>query len=1171
MLGCTATALVGCPLDGVVQDGAPIRTLLAQAARGVPSQCEQVFPRAAGKAHSLSLIALPILDPQESTASTLVTLARCSAVSSIENASAASKEQFRAPCELFDEGVSTLEVQFDESDQAIDYRFLNVNEAHQAMTGLGAEVIGKYISEVMPDMDPSVLQQIGQVARAGEPIRFEKYIRTLDCWFDIYLSRVGGQESRAVVSVFRNITERKKRERLQAFLLTLSDALRPLVDPQEILVLAADLLGEHLRVNQANYGEVRGEYVHVSHSYVNGLVPMVGSFNADDFGKRLIEGHRAGRLQVCMNTTTDPLFDLQEREALAAAHVGAYIAVPLIKQGVWVGVLSVMNILPRGWTSTEIEAVQEVAERTWAAVERIRAEGALMKSEEKYRALFNSIDEGFTTLEILFDERGKAIDAIHLEMNPAYGRQSGASRELLGKRLREVIPTLEDRIFERYGRVALTGESERFEEHVALWDYWFDAFATRVGGEGSHIVAVIFNNITERKRRESHANFLEKLSGTLPLLDNPGEIVRATGEALGTHLDVGFLNIVDVQLDYGADPAEARFTVVAAWEREGLPSPRGTYRAGDYLSDEFLRAARAGEPVVIRDTDTDPRVDRAAYRAIGLRAYVAVPILKDGAWPGLITVFTPGPRDWRPDEVTLIIDVAHRLFLLCERVRAKMALRESEARLQALIENLPGGAVFVVDRELRYQIAEGEAIADAGHKSVDFLGKLVREALPENLASVYESFYRKALAGEHFEHEHEVHGRAYLTRGVPLYSSSGQIYAVLAASFDITERKRAEADLRDVARRKDEFLAMLAHELRNPLAAISSATQVMKHATTDNASVQRPREVIERQMQHLTRLVDDLLDMSRLTWGKINLKHETLSLAAVLSSAVEASRPLIDARRHHLAIMLPPSAAQVAGDPTRLVQVFGNLLNNAAKYTEPGGHIALHTVIENGEAIVYIRDNGCGLSASLLPHVFELFTQEGRSLDRSQGGLGVGLALVCSLVTMHGGSVKAYSKGLGRGSEFVVRLPLTGDGNSFELPTTNIGAAPTSALSPRMKVLVVEDNADAAEMLAMLLRGGGDDVRVAHDGLVALDQARDFQPQVVLCDIGLPSLSGYMVATRLREQPEYRETLLIALSGYGRDEDRDQSKVAGFDHHLTKPVDPEFLAALLQQRRLVKM
>ena len=308
-------------------------------------------------------------------------------LSGSQEAAATTDEHFRTLFESIDEGVSILEIVFDENDNAMDYRFLAVNPPHHAMTGVGSEVTRKRISEMTPGIGPSVIQRLGKVALTGESVRFEDHDRPLDRWYEVYLSRFGHPEGRTVAAIFRDITERKRRECLQAFLLTLSDALRPLADPRQIQVLAADLLGKHLQVNHALYGEVRGEHVHISHSYADGLPPMVGSFHAEDFGKRLIDGHRAGSLQVCANTTSDPLFDEQERQVLAAAHVGAYIAVPLVKEGVWVGVLSVLNIQPRDWAPTEIEVVLEVAERTWAAVERTRAERALRESEEKYRSL----------------------------------------------------------------------------------------------------------------------------------------------------------------------------------------------------------------------------------------------------------------------------------------------------------------------------------------------------------------------------------------------------------------------------------------------------------------------------------------------------------------------------------------------------------------------------------------------------------------------------------------------------------------------------------------------------------------------------------------------------------------------------------------------------------------
>ena len=630
------------------------------------------------------------------------------------DAAFASDGPFRALFESIDDGVATLQVLFDENGRAFDYRFLAFNRAYQAMSGFGSEVVGKCISEVMPDIDPSIIQRIGKVALSGEPSRFEDFIQRLDRCFEVYLSRFGHPGSQTVVAVFRDITERKRQEHLQAFLLTLSDALRPIVDPEQIQVIGADLLGEHLQVNHALYGEVRGEYAHVVHSYANGLPPMVGSFHNESFGKRMIEGHRAGRLQVCVNTTNDPLYEEEERKALAAVHVGAFIAVPLVKQGVWVAVLSVQNIQPRNWTPTEIEAVQQVAERTWAAVERARAERALSRSEEKYRSLFESIDEGVSTIEVYFDEQDNAIDYKILEINAAHEAMSGMGREIVGKRIQELVPDVPKNLLARVGQVALTGQPIRFEEFVIGLDRWFDIYLARDGGSDSRRVISVSNNITRRKRLEHDAAFLDKLSHALALLGSSKDIVRATGEALGSHLDISFVHLVDVQLDPRDEPAEARFSVRATWEREGLVIARGAYRAGDYLREEFLRAARAGEPVVIRDTDTDDRVDAEAFCAIGIRGVVVVPILKDDAWPGLIAVCTSDRRDWLPHEVTLIAEVSHRVFPLCERARAEAALRESMERtskLQRRLVEAEESERRIIHRELHDRIGQDLATA----------------------------------------------------------------------------------------------------------------------------------------------------------------------------------------------------------------------------------------------------------------------------------------------------------------------------------------------------------------------------------------------------------------------------------------------------------------------------
>jgi signal transduction histidine kinase/PleD family two-component response regulator len=421
------------------------------------------------------------------------------------------------------------------------------------------------------------------------------------------------------------------------------------------------------------------------------------------------------------------------------------------------------------------------------------------------------------------------------------------------------------------------------------------------------------------------------------------------------------------------------------------------------------------------------------------------------------------------------------------------------------------------------------------------------------------------------------------TCSTPLLTRGGDVIGVIAAYFrqphrppenqfrlvELYTRQAAEAldnarlyqENREANRRKDEFLAMLAHELRNPLAPILNALHILRLSGTDSEDAEKARETAERQVRHMVRLVDDLLDVSRITRGKIELRKEPVELAGVVARAVESSRPLLDGRSHRLEVSAVPEGVWVEADPTRLEQILANLLNNAAKYTEPGGRIWLTARQDNGAVEVRVKDTGIGLAPDMLPRVFEPFVQVDQSLERAQGGLGIGLTLVRSLVEMHGGTVQAQSAGLGQGSEFVVRLPVLA-------PSAAAAARPVAATEPSpvrpLRVLLVDDHKDSAESLATVLRLQGQEVNLAHDGPSALAAAQAFRPEVVLLDIGLPGMDGYQVAQRLRERTDFQEIMLIALTGYGQEEDRRRSLAAGFNYHLVKPVDHELLGQILR-------
>jgi signal transduction histidine kinase/CheY-like chemotaxis protein len=374
------------------------------------------------------------------------------------------------------------------------------------------------------------------------------------------------------------------------------------------------------------------------------------------------------------------------------------------------------------------------------------------------------------------------------------------------------------------------------------------------------------------------------------------------------------------------------------------------------------------------------------------------------------------------------------------------------------------------------------------------------------------------------------------------------------------ENARLYAELKEADQRKDEFLAMLSHELRNPLAPIRNALHLMKMPGADGEVVENARRITERQVQHMVHLVDDLLDVSRIMRGRIELRRKPADLAGVMRHAVETAQPAIDAQGQQLIVSLPNEPIMVEADATRLAQVVSNLLHNAAKFSSRAGRLWLTARGEGSDVAVSVKDEGSGIASDLLPHIFDLFVQGDRSLQRSQGGLGIGLTVVRKLVELHGGTITAHSEGPGRGSEFVVRLPSL-EGTSKLAPAEPL-AGPAQRVESR-RILVVDDNVDAAESIAVLLRLWGHQAHLAHNGMDAIRLAEEFHPDVVLLDIGLPGMNGYDVAERLRGQPGLGPALLIAVTGYGQQEDRLRAGQAGFDHHLTKPVNLENLQHLL--------
>lgn len=548
--------------------------------------------------------------------------------------------------------------------------------------------------------------------------------------------------------------------------------------------------------------------------------------------------------------------------------------------------------------------------------------------------------------------------------------------------------------------------------------------------------------------------------------------------------------------------------------------------------------------------------------------------------------------DFMPD-TQVVLDRNYRIF--CEqitlliasaqqRIESESARRLVEAERDRLLLDAPVGAAVMMGHDLIYRLVNAVYADVSGRPAEEMVNRPFVEVYPElNGSPVHEKFKEVFRSGEPFVSEAtlvQIHRNGgalddrYFTYNLsPLRTLAGEVSGLMVIAVDITTEVESRAqveqlnvELKAAARAKDEFLAMLAHELRNPLAPIGAAAEILQIVKLDENRVRHTSQVISRQVKHMTGLVDDLLDVSRLTRGLVDLNRVPVDIQQVVHDAVEQVTPLIQSRKQHLALHMPTVTPIVNGDKKRLVQVMANILNNAAKYTPENGDIVMTVDVQPFHVVIEVNDNGIGMAPDLVARAFDLFAQAERTPDRSSGGLGLGLALVKSLTELHDGDVHCASPGAGEGSTFTVRLPLHAQAPSHGSGqnTETDGGPDSNAL----RILVVDDNEDAASLLAMLLEASGHHVMVEHSARGALDRAIEVAPHVCILDIGLPGMNGFELAGKLRALPETANALLIAVTGYGQDEDRKATKTAGFDHHLVKPADIKMLTSIIMETRI---
>lgn len=976
--------------------------------------------------------------------------------------------------------MSRLAAIVESSDDAIISKNLDGviqtwNAAAERMFGYtAAEAIGKPVTMLMPpdrvDEESGILERI----RRGERIDHEETVRKckggslLDVSLTISPVKDGAGNVVAAAKIARDITHRKRMEaalreseQRQAFLLRLADAVRSTADPVAMQNIAMRMLGEHLKVGRAFHFRAEREddqwvdVIEAEGYHRPGFPARTGRF-VQPHDEASVADLERGEALVCADTHADGGRRCRLGICLAPA-VGAYVTAPVVKGGVYLGGVCVQCAEPRAWTEAEIRLIEEVAERTWDTVERARVKAEREESEVKYRTLFDSVDEGFCVVDLVFDKAGNAVDYTFVEANPMVEAQVGQGC-LIGKRIREVAPQIEPYWLEAFGRIARTGNAERFERRAVALGRWYSVYAFAVGAPEQRRIAVLSQDVTHRKDmeaavrvREEQQSFLLELSDALRAEAGEKAIVKTAVRMLGRQLEADRCYITRMSHD------DNRARLSAEYHGGNLDSVYGA--TGKVSMSHFPVAVQRlqTQPLVVNDIAIEPGfsdAEKAALRALGgMTAFIAVPLRageQNVVWA--LAAGSAAPRQWLPHELDLLEEVAERIWTAIERALVEDALRENQTRLQ------------------------------------------------------------------------------------------------------------------NANRVKDEFLAMLGHELRNPLAPITTTLQLMKLRAPD--AFVRERDIIEAQVRYLTGLVDDLLDVSRIASGKIELKLAELDLGEVVAAAVETTQTAMEERSQSLHVQVDGPLV-VSGDRRRLVQVLVNLLGNAAKYSPPGRNVWLHASAEGGQAVLRVRDEGQGIEADLLAGVFELFSQGRQSIDRSRGGLGLGLAIVRNLVTLHGGTVGATSDGAYKGSEFTVRLPLLAQPRPRNAtpaqPETSMQKPAAPARDARIRVLVVDDYVLAAESLALLLQEMGYRTHVVHDGAAALQAMTTFEPQVALVDIGLPVIDGYEVAQTVRRMPGRESLPLIAVTGYGQPGDRARVLAAGFDEHLVKPLDAARISELIEQ------
>ncbi|WP_439555325.1 GAF domain-containing protein [Dyadobacter sp.] len=1084
-----------------------------------------------------------------------------------EQALRISEARHRTLFDSVDDGVCLFERLPVRADGLRDYRYVAMNPAMQAMFGK-VDLSGQSIRDNLPDEVEAWYDDYDRVLETGQSIRIERESEPQGMVLEVFVTRVEDGSGKMLLAVMQDVTERKKEEQRKEFVLAFSDELRALTDPLAIQNRTLQLLTGHFRLDRCWVSEVSEQqgFSTVGPEYFRpDLAPMSGVFQLADYPETM----RQLMTQPMMieDAPTDPRFSDSEKQLLNGLGLRSLLVVPL-RRGpehvIWA--LAATTTTPRRWTSNDRELLQDVAERTWTAVEQAKAETALRKNEEKYRALFESVDEGFSIVELVFGEAGQVVDFIYQENNPAFIKHVGV--DLQGRKRSELLLDQKDFVLEKYDQLVRTGEPVHFEYCVQrLGGMWFQVAASRIGEQGSKYVGIVFRNVTERKRQEQEQALLLRLGDKIRPLTDPVMIEGEVTNVLRAHFGAGWCYYVqwDEVTKVGVVHRDAT--------RKGLASLIGEHDVSDV--PEFLDLLKANPLLNVSDYESYEMLTsklRARYTSIGFRSMLIATLVKQGRLVASFLIGDDKIRQWSTHEETLLMQVAERTWAAVERAKAERELQRIEERQSAILGSATDYAIFTLDLDLRVLDWNAGAQFVLGYADQEILGQPGEIFfVPEDRANGAPEFERRAaIENGRVENERwhlRKDGSRFYGSGVttPLLDEDGNLIGLLKVLRDLTVQKQGEDALKQADKRKDEFLAMLAHELRNPISTLRNAISVLKITHGIDTAASEIVGMMDKQATHLVRMIDDLLDVSRVTQGKIELKMERLELGPLVANAVKAIKPQFESRHKQLSLAVLTPELFAKADSTRLSQVVTNLLTNGLRYTEDDGHVWVSVFVENGYGAISIKDNGIGLSNEQQTSVFDLFVQGDNSLARTQGGLGIGLTLVKQLVEMHGGKVTAKSEGIGHGSDFWVYIPLLDFKEQNQTRTEENLAEKCSS----RRILVIDDMEDLATLTAMLLRLKGYEVEISTNGKTGAELVEKLKPSIVLCDIGMPGMDGHQTATQIRQGQWGRGVTLIALSGYGLEEDKQKAKKAGFDGHITKPIDLAEFESLISsfQRR----